>query len=360
MSNPFVADNSDSHRGLSRQVQRLKGWPVPVQSHAGAAGLGFVPPAGTHLGLFELVEEMAFPEQNPASGADVPLSLRARLVWLLGDKTYGGTAHSPDVMLYHPTVLRAADGSAVGMPPLAAGQRCYGWYNRQSGRWEAILPPQFFCRFEMTAALSMGGGAEALAFTFDADGQRIEAGPPAQTIVVYDVMQRHSKMATSEGDEGAIGIARFMPDRARWEIVSMQTPGDFWGELRQPLSTSAPSVSVRVLTEGGYPWVLGGYNPFGPNHGEEITAFNPLSDTSGTKRWHAGRVGDVCYCRWDMRRSFYWIVAITPNDANWQTLGVVTRTTLSIDFYTKQYWHRYYTRQIKLPPWVSIGPEVEH
>ena len=54
------------------------------------------------------------------------------------------------------------------------------------------------------------------------------------------------------------------------------------------------------------------------------------------------------------------IVAVEPNDFDWQTLDVVTRTTLTIDFNAQTFTHRYYTRQIQLPPWVTIGNEVQH
>lgn len=47
-----------------------------------------------------------------------------------------------------------------------------------------------------------------------------------------------------------------------------------------------------------------------------------------------------------------------PNDLDWQPLDVVMRTTLSIDFNAETFQHRHFTRQIKLPPWTDIGPEV--
>jgi hypothetical protein len=53
-------------------------------------------------------------------------------------------------------------------------------------------------------------------------------------------------------------------------------------------------------------------------------------------------------------------VLVESNDFDWQTLDVVTRTTLSIDFDAKTFTHRYYTRQITIPPCVTIGDEVQH
>ncbi|MFZ5831958.1 MAG: hypothetical protein ACOY3P_17885 [Planctomycetota bacterium] len=319
------------------------------------------PPAAAQLGIFELIEEMMF----PAEAGQVPRCLRARLVTLVGEEEYGTVPDMitpvlthEEVMIYFPTVLRDGSGNPVGMPLLPAGHRCIAWRNPRTAHWEAIGQPQLVTRFEMTAALAWGGSAEALAYCYDADGQKIESGPPAQTITVHDVMQNHSKMASQAGDTGAIGLARLMTDRGTWEILHMQTPGDFWGELKASLSDSSPSATVEVLQMGGYDWTLGGYNPF--QSVKTITAYNPLADSSGNVRMHTGAVGDYCFCRWDMRRAFYWIMIVEPNAENWQTLDVVTRTTLSIDFYTKQYWHRYYTRQIKLPPFVTIGAEVEH
>jgi len=38
----------------------------------------------------------------------------------------------------------------------------------------------------------------------------------------------------------------------------------------------------------------------------------------------------------------------------------VTRTFLDINFDAKTFHHHHYTRQIKVPPFVEIGGEVEH
>ena len=64
--------------------------------------------------------------------------------------------------------------------------------------------------------------------------------------------------------------------------------------------------------------------------------------------------------RWDTRAGQYYMVLVEPNDFDWQALDVVTRTTLTIDFDAKTFTHRYYTRQITIPPWATVGEEVQH
>lgn len=341
---------------LYSQVQRLARPGAVGEAQFGSGGLTFPAAAETLLGLFALTEPMVFPDPNDPQSPDVPYSPHAQALWFnAGANVYGGADYSRDETLYHPTALRQ-DGAAVGQPPLAVGQRCYAWFNRQSGRWEVLCAPPTWCRFEMTEGLTCGLSATARAYTFDAAGTQVDDQPPAQSIVVYDGQSQFSKMPTVSGDAGALGIAQFMPDRNRWEIVAMQTPGDFWGTLEDTLRRGDAARLVRAL-EGG---VLGGYSVFGSNHGPTLNAYNPSCRSTGPDYWFSGRAGDRVFCRWDIRQAQYWILAVEPNDQDWQPWDLVVRTSLSIDFNAHTFDHHFYTRQIKLPPWLTVGDEVEH
>ena len=353
MTTPQPASDSNS-TGLFAQVQRLARPGAADEAQYGAAGVSFAAPPPALVALFELTEPLRFPGDGDDE-PDVPYSENARLVWLMPDDTYGGVDYSRPHTLYHPTALRAG-GSAVGLAPLIAGQRCQGWFNRQSGRWEVLAGPLLWRRFEMTDALTCGSHAAAKTFTYDALGQKISDEPPAETITVHDALAGFSKMPTTNGDPGALGLALFWPDKARWEIAAMQTPGDFWGKLEGNLHAWNGGQQVRVGSAG----VMNGYNVFGSNHGPLIDAVNPAGGGNEAAYLFSGRSGDRVFCRWDIRAGVYAIVAVEPNDFDWQTLDVVTRTTLTIDFDAKTFTHRYYTRQIQLPPWTTLGNEVMH
>ena len=132
----------------------------------------------------------------------------------------------------------------------------------------------------------------------------------------------------------------------------METPGPFWGTLEADWNGGG-STTVRLKGTN----TLGGYNVFQSNHGPTITAYG-LYGANGT--WTAGRSGDLVFCMWDMAGERYNIIAVQPNPQGWQTLDVVTRTWLDINFDAKTFHHHYYSRQIKVPPFVTIGDEVEH
>ena len=134
----------------------------------------------------------------------------------------------------------------------------------------------------------------------------------------------------------------------------MQTPGDFWGTLKQDMHNWDDSQVVTKAT------LLDGYDVFGDAHGDEIEAADPTGGGNHAERLWSGRQGDRVLCRWDMRAGEYYMVLVEPNDFGWQTPNVVTRTTLAIDFDAKTFTHRYYTRQITIPPGVTIGDEVQH
>jgi hypothetical protein len=261
--------------------------------------------------------------------------------------------------VHFPTYRRRATGvyeqtEPWGMPPLSVGQRVHCVFNAQAFRWEALVPPSPTIRFEMTAALTCGESAAATPYWYDDAGSRVDG----ESITVYDANEKYSKMATGSGDTGALGVAQWMPDKSRWEIVDMQTPGDFWGTLDYDLQSHDNSQDVTVTNDLGYvSGMLGGYCIFQGNFGNTIRVYSPQI-AYDTGRF-AGREGDAVLCRWSMKDAIYYFADIVPNDLDWQTLDVVTRTSLSINFGAQTFVHRHYTRQIKLPPWTQIGPEVE-
>jgi len=341
---------SHSRRRASRapnpwaaRVSRLFRPASTARAQMGSAGVAFLPPEPARLGLFELAESIIVPDPSDPNQPDVPYSPHAKAVWLdHRQDQYGGTAHSADVTLYHPAALRDSAGRPWNLPALCPGMRCYAWYNRQSKRWEIIAPAAAVVRFEMTAALSCGGSAEALVKVFD-QGTCAD-DPLGRTITVHDFSQRFSKMATAAGDAGALGWARWMPDHQAWEILDMQVPGDFFGALKQDLTQQDAAQTVQVVPGTG---VLNGYNVFGENFGNEIIACNPEGGGNFAAYWFAGHAGDRVFCRWDVRNAKYWILAVEPNNKDYQALDVVT----GVDFAGQTVT----TRQIELPPWTTIG-----
>ena len=60
------------------------------------------------------------------------------------------------------------------------------------------------------------------------------------------------------------------------------------------------------------------------------------------------------------RQEDRWTVLAADFTTRYQNLDVVTGVTLSINWQTQIYTLQYTTRQIQLPPWVTIGPPVQH
>jgi len=325
-----------------------------------SAGWGFYPGGGEVFALFELAQPFRMPQS--ADEGDVPFSPAARMLWHLPNGSVGGCDLGVPQTLYWPTCGRR-QGQPVGPPPLAPPARCTARWNRQSGRWELIAPAPPWRRFEMTAALSCGGSAEARTIVFDHQGTEHRGTPPGETITVHDALALFSKPPTAGNDPGALGIALFAPDRNRWEIVAMQTPGDFFGTLAQDCHrwdvTAAVWPEVHTLS--------GGYNPFGPSAALPTIVLNVAGAGNQTigpplylpAQWFSGRQGDRVLCRWHIRGGHYLIAGVEPNDLDYQPLEVLTRTTLTINFSAQSFTHRRFARQIKLPPWTTIGPEEE-
>jgi hypothetical protein len=140
---------------------------------------------------------------------------------------------------------------------------------------------------------------------------------------------------------GAFGWAAFREDYNEWEIISMQTPGDFWGERTQDLPRSAGGICVNEVGD-----VFGGYDVFQANHGNHILVANPAGGGNFASYWFAGKSGDRVLCPWNMRTGRYFIVAIEPNDADYQTLDVVTEVDFGSQTVTK--------KAIELAPWTTV------
>jgi hypothetical protein len=122
----------------------------------------------------------------------------------------------------------------------------------------------------------------------------------------------------------------------------MQTPGDFWGELTGDLSQSSGGAYVNKVGN-----VFGGYDVFQANHGNQILVANPTGGGNFAGYWFAGKSGDRVLCRWSMGDAQYYIVAIEPNNADFQTLEVVTDVDFAAETVTK--------KTIELAPWTAIA-----
>lgn len=337
----------------AREGSSAEGW-------YGASGWGVYPSEPEILALFELAEPFRIPQS--AEEGDSPFSPAARMLWRLPEGGYVGGLMGRPHTLYWPVCPRS--GSApVGPPPLAPPARCTARWNRQSGRWEVIAPAPIWRRFEMTAGLSCGQSAEARTIVFDHQGGEHRGTPPGEVIMVYDSLAMFSKPPTAAEAAGAMGMAVFAADRNRWEIVAMQTPADFLGTLAQDChrwdTTAAVWPQLNTLSAG--------YNPFGAGVSQPTIVMNIAGGGNQTigpplhlpAQWFSGREGDRVLCRWHIRGGYYYLAGIEPNDLDYQPLDVLTRTTLTIDFAGQSFSHRRYARQIRLPPWTTIGPEVE-
>lgn len=315
------------------------------------------------VALFQLTEAIQMPG-DAAHG--VPFTENARRVLYIESPDYpwaSGYGHldwdyTPET-IHFPTYRRRATGvegqsEPWGMPPLATGERVHCIFNIQAFRWEAIEPAMRVCRFEMTASLISGAYAYATPYWYDDEGTRVDG----EGITVYDANEKYSKMATTSGDTGALGIAQWMPDKSRWEIVDMQTPGDFWGTLEGDMHKWDGSMPVRVWTSltDDVIGVTSGYNVFQANHGLTITVHNVMPEEYGGM---SGREDGSVFCKWNTKWARYEFAFVEPSDLDWPMLDVVTRTSLSINFNAQTFQHRHFTRRIKLPPWTEIGPEVE-
>ena len=332
---------------LNRNIHPGGGGPLQY----GSAGVTFGSPQKTLLGLFQLTEAMEYPDGTVGAEPDVPYVDNARQVWLNhADDQYGETSDSPNTRLYHPSCFRDGSGLPSSTPSFGSGDRVWAVWNMQSGRWEILDPADRLRRFEMTDALSAGGSATALLVIWD--GSNWTEDDAETSFTVHDFQRRFSKMASASGDIGAMGIARYMADKRAWEIIDMQIPGDFWGELEYDLSTGDASARVNAIPDT----MMRTFDVFGSNHPGYLTAYNPVGGGNQGTYWWSAAAGDRVFCKWDVEHAKYWIMLAEPNAEDWLTLDVVTQITVNFAAET----FTYTTRQIKLPHWTTIGPAVVH
>ena len=110
--------------------------------------------------------------------------------------------------------LTQNDLSLAFYAPYRIGDRLNAFWNRTSGRWEVLAPPEFnVVRFQLETALTSGSTATAAALYFDATTQTFVDG--GLKINVADFLGRF------QGAVGARGYARRFADRAAWEIFAL-------------------------------------------------------------------------------------------------------------------------------------------
>jgi len=232
-------------------------------------------------------------------------------------------------------------GGAQILWPLEAARVVDTW------QWALVRlgnrPPLPLARVEITAEKTIGESCLAHWIGYvaggPAGGYTDDPQEGASQITVYDPQGRFAKMATADGDGGAMGWVQYKADSNRWELVTMATPAPFFGTLDGTLTQSDDSQTV-TCTE-----IFGAYDCFqenwvDDNGGAKITAWNPAGGGNYADYWHAGGSGDAVFCVWSNEMKCYWIVAVEPNTQDWQSLQVSVPGG---------------TRTIQLPPQTTIG-----
>jgi len=289
---------------------------------------------------------LSAPEKCPVKNAgayDIPYVLPGKVARPYGETSHGEIYNSPEYALWDNCWFFFADIPMDSPIIWGSGEyhlaRLHGTISAlDPGTGQFVKRPLFvgtvqqrIIRFEMTDSLNCGSHAQA----------KVVGDPDELEVIVYDECQQFSKMATASGDTGAYGWAYWNPITARWVILDMQVPGDFWGRLTADLTRSQAGQTVEVLPGG----VLNGYNVFGSNFGNQINAGNPLAQGGGY--WFSGHQDDRVFCHWDVRNAKYWIMAVEPNNKEYQELEVVT----DVDFASQSVT----TKTIQLPPWTEIS-----
>ncbi len=222
----------------------------------------------TLIGLFELTQAMVYPDGDPGD-PDVPYTDEARLVWLNhADNEYGGTTHSPDITLYHPTAFRDGSELPLGTPTFCASMRCYAWYNHQSGRWEILAPPLSVVRIELTATLMPGDSSVAVVLVDSVD-------EPALTVYINSADSPGVGRGGSGpySHAGTLGYAIWSPVRSRWELLCLHAKLIAEGKTDGAINTGA-SGTVSLWWKD---YATGNL----ADSGENITALNWLGPNLG-------------------------------------------------------------------------------
>lgn len=158
---------------------------------------------------------------------------------------------------------------AEGTPPAVTGDRVYvttvGNHLAVVGMVEGGRR-----RFEMTAALTLGGNATANLQVWD--GAAYDDDDATTAFTVYDFQKKHSKPATTSPAAGALGVAQFWADRGVWEIVSMSVPMHFNALAKGAVASGDATYTVDNLEPlyGCYSHVV--------DSDEEVTVTNRFAD----------------------------------------------------------------------------------
>lgn len=162
-----------------------------------------------------LVELTAAMSVGQTGGVDDDaLSAAARIVmYLRADNTYDAPAGQPEITVYYSIGRRDGNGTPIGPPPLANGERGWAYFNAQSGRWELVERDRGPWRFELAASLSPGGSASAELVAWNGSTW----ATTGESIAVYDSLDMFG------GDAGARGLAIWSADSQRWEIIQIDS-----------------------------------------------------------------------------------------------------------------------------------------
>lgn len=168
-----------------------------------------VPPC---MALFELVGAMGLGQTGGVD--DDAFSGTARIVsYSRADNAYVAPAGQPQIVVYYSVGPRDGSGVPIGPSPLAVGDRGWGFFNAQSGRWELVERDRGPWRFELTGTLSVGGSATAELVAWNGSAW----ATTGQSITVYDALEMFG------GDVGARGLVTWRGDSSRWEIAQIDS-----------------------------------------------------------------------------------------------------------------------------------------
>lgn len=229
------------------------------EAEYGTAGITFHAGRETLLGLFELTGAMIYPDPGQSDPDEpTPYAEEAKAVWLNHvDNEYGGLDYSKETTLYHPAAFRNEGRVAIGHPPCASGQRCFAWYNRQSGRWEMLTPPLDVWRFELKD--DVDPGQQATAYLLPWTGSDYQYQPDVE-FEIYDTVGKFWGFGRAGSDPGTRGYAKYMPDSDRWEILQMPC-GPRWFELTQNLFPGTSSVDAEDERGNAYTLYMKSQDP---------------------------------------------------------------------------------------------------
>ena len=221
---------------------------------------------------------------------------------------------------------------------------------------ELLLPQTGYAMGEAVILHAVGGSGTPYLSEIGGEGP----------IKLVDSMRMHSKMATEGDDVGAYGLAWIADDppvkppyEALWEIITMQTPGPFYGILQTPLSRKAgggeSTATVEVFdVKGGGHRTLWGYDVFGPGWsaaygGPYITVYNPPRENSETTTppdnpglfWFDAKIGTCVFCMWHMRDNRYYVVNqvanLTVSGADAGSISAISNPCWGIAFSTTDF-----------------------